>query len=115
MSDYIDECDGSFPDDDIVHCTLCGGQCDLCIDCVVVEAPLPPGKTFNDDGFGGIGQLKLCPECVKAVSAAIDQHFHDAGVFEHGEREGDWCAECNAAYKMARVDPENATPNPTNP
>lgn len=94
-------------DNDIVHCTLCGCLVDLCIDCIVVEAHLREGQHFNDPDFMGCGQIKLCPSCASACTTAINAHYHESGICEHGIREGDWCAECNAAYKMARVDPEN--------
>ena len=40
------------------------------------------------------------------VHKAYEELLHDAGVCEHGITEGDWCEECNAAYKMARVENE---------
>jgi hypothetical protein len=93
-----------YDDFDIVHCNLCGAPVDLCTECILVEAHLPEGRCFNDPAFMGCGQLKLCPTCAAVCTEAIRNHYHDAGVCEHGEREGDWCPQCNAAYKMARVE-----------
>lgn len=92
-------------DNDTIHCDFCGGPFDpmVCSDGIVVDNP-----TFNPDpGYSGMAQLKLCHGCAIQVMMKFREELHDAGICEHGEREGDWCEECNRDYKMARIDPEN--------
>lgn len=83
--------------EDSVSCDLCGGRYDI---------------TGNGEGVciqsrsesSHVPQLKLCIECAGRVAIAHQMAMQERDICEHGVVCGDWCPECNKAYKAAILD-----------
>lgn len=75
--------------------------------CCICAAPCGLGRNESVSLDGAKVSLRpecngtLCIECAQLVHDEYRECLRHAGVCEHGVAEGDWCPDCNRAYKEA--------------